>query len=453
MTTTPSSTAASRREHGTFRVRHPAEEWVTRAIPGGALLLLATVLALLCANTPLADAYFGVRDAHVGLELGPLSLDLSIGHWASDGLLAVFFFLAGLELKQEFVVGDLRSPAKALVPIAAAFGGVAVPAILYTVINLAGPAGSGGGWAIPAATDIAFAVAILALLGSSLPTALRTFLLTLAIVDDLIAITIIAIFYTSDLRLGFLALALVPLAAFWWLTNRREAWFKKHYWTAWALLLPLAVITWVLFLNSGVHATIAGVVLAFLVPTRGISEYGKQHSLSHTLEHRLRPFSSAIAVPVFAFFSAGVAVGGFTGLLEAWQSTVALGIVVGLVAGKIVGIVGTSFLLTRLTRATLDASLRWVDMLGMAAVAGIGFTVSLLVSELSFAAGDPMYDEAKVGVLTASVLAAVLGAAILLPRNRMYARRAHEAGDGDESGSAGRSPEGRDPRAGWGDVS
>ena len=274
MTTTPSSTAASRREHGTFRVRHPAEEWVTRAIPGGALLLLATVLALLCANTPLADAYFGVRDAHVGLELGPLSLDLSIGHWASDGLLAVFFFLAGLELKQEFVVGDLRSPAKALVPIAAAFGGVAVPAILYTLINLAGPAGSGGGWAIPAATDIAFAVAILALLGSSLPTALRTFLLTLAIVDDLIAITIIAIFYTSDLRLGFLALALVPLGAFWWLTNRREAWFKKHYWTAWALLLPLAVITWVLFLNSGVHATIAGVCWPSWSPPAGSPSTG-----------------------------------------------------------------------------------------------------------------------------------------------------------------------------------
>ena len=438
MTTTPSSTAALRREHGTFRVRHPAEEWVTRAIPGGALLLLATVLALLFANTPLTDAYFGVRDAHLGFELGPVSLDLSIGHWASDGLLAVFFFLAGLELKQEFVVGDLRSPAKALVPIAAAFGGVAVPAILYTVINLAGPAGSGGGWAIPAATDIAFAVAILALLGSSLPSALRTFLLTLAIVDDLIAITIIAVFYTSDLRLGFLAIAIVPLAAFWWLTNRREAWFKKHYWTAWALLLPLAILTWVLFLNSGVHATIAGVVLAFLVPTRGISEYGKQHSLSHTLEHRLRPFSSAIAVPVFAFFSAGVAVGGFSGLLDAWQSTVALGIIAGLVIGKIVGIVGTSFLITRFTSARLDSDLRWTDMIGMAAVAGIGFTVSLLVSELSFAPGDDMYDQAKVGVLTASALAAALGAAILLPRNRMYARRARESGtdaDGYDRGA------------------
>lgn len=423
--TTPSPAVL---EHGTFRRRHPLEEWVTRAVPGGALLLLATVLALLFANTPLSETYFSVRDAHLGATLGPIDLDLSIGHWAADGLLAIFFFLAGLELKQEFVVGDLRSPSKALVPIAAAVGGVAVPALIYVAVNLGGPAGSGVGWAIPAATDIAFAVAILALLGSSLPPALRTFLLTLAIVDDLIAITIIAIFYTADLRLGFLALALVPLAAFWWLTNRREAWFKKHYWTAWALLAPIALITWVLFLNSGVHATIAGVVLAFLVPVRGLSEYGRQHSLSHTLEHRLRPFSSAVAVPVFAFFSAGVAVGGVSGLLDAWQSTVALGVIVGLVLGKIVGIVGTSFLLTKLTSARLDPALRWPDMIGMAAVAGIGFTVSLLVSELSFDPSDPMHDWAKVGVLTASALAALVAAAILIPRNRMYARRRREAG-------------------------
>ncbi|ASK65722.1 Na+/H+ antiporter NhaA [Brachybacterium avium] len=416
------------REHGTYRTLRPAEAWVTRAIPGGALLLLATVLALLFANTPLSDLYFTVRDTHIGFTAGPLDLDLSIGHWAADGLLAIFFFLAGLELKQEFVVGDLHSPSKALVPIAAAFGGVAIPALLYTVINLSGPAGSGHGWAIPAATDIAFAVAILALLGSSLPPALRTFLLTLAIVDDLIAITIIAIFYTSDLRLWFLALAVIPIGLFWWLTNKREAWFKKHYWTAWALLGPLALITWVLFLNSGVHATIAGVVLAFMVPVRGISDYGKQHSLSHTLEHRLRPFSSALAVPLFAFFSAGVAVGGVSGLLNAWQSTVALGIIVGLVIGKILGIVGTSYLLTTFTKARLDPSLKWADMIGMAAVAGIGFTVSLLVSELSFQVGDDMYDWAKVGVLTASALAAVLGAVILVPRNRMYARQQRESG-------------------------
>ena len=421
-------------EHGTYREHSRLEEIVVRAVPGGALLLIATILSLIMSNSGLSELYSTVRDAHVGFTLGPLNLDLTIGHWAADGLLAVFFFLAGLELKQEFVVGDLRSPSQALVPVAAAFGGVAVPALLYTLINLGGPEGAGGGWAIPAATDIAFAVAILALLGSSLPTALRTFLLTLAIVDDLIAITIIAIFYTSDLRLGFLALAVIPVALFWLLTNKAEALFKKHYWTAWALLLPLAVITWVLFLNSGVHATIAGVVLAFMVPTRGLSPYGKQHSLSHTLEHRLRPFSSAIAVPVFAFFSAGVAVGGLTGLLDAWQSTVALGIIVGLVGGKILGIVGTSFVLTKLTSARLDPSLRWPDMLGMAAVAGIGFTVSLLVSELSFTAGDPIYDAAKVGVLTASALAAVLGAAILVPRNAMHRReQAAEGAAGNDN--------------------
>ncbi|MGP5374902.1 Na+/H+ antiporter NhaA [Brachybacterium alimentarium] len=421
-------------EHGTYREHSRLEEIVVRAVPGGALLLIATILSLIMSNSGLSELYSTVRDAHVGFTLGPLNLDLTIGHWAADGLLAVFFFLAGLELKQEFVVGDLRSPSQALVPVAAAFGGVAVPALLYTLINLGGPEGAGGGWAIPAATDIAFAVAILALLGSSLPTALRTFLLTLAIVDDLVAITIIAIFYTSDLRLGFLALAVIPVALFWLLTNKAEALFKKHYWTAWVLLLPLAVITWVLFLNSGVHATIAGVVLAFMVPTRGLSPYGKQHSLSHTLEHRLRPFSSAIAVPVFAFFSAGVAVGGLTGLLDAWQSTVALGIIVGLVGGKILGIVGTSFVLTKLTSARLDPSLRWPDMLGMAAVAGIGFTVSLLVSELSFTAGDPMYDAAKVGVLTASALAAVLGAAILVPRNAMHRReQAAEGAAGNDN--------------------
>src|SRR5699024_1046918 len=180
--------------------------------------------------------------------------------------------------------------------------------------------------------------------------------------------------------------------------------FKTRYWTAWALLGPLALITWVLFLNSGVHATIAGVVLAFLVPVRGISPYGKQHSLSHTLEHRLRPFSSAIAVPVFAFFRAAVALGGVCVLLDAWQSTVALGLIVGLVAGTILGIVCTSLAVTPFTSARLESSLKWIDMIGMAAVAGIGFTVSLLVSELSFEIGDPMYDAAKVGVLTASVL-------------------------------------------------
>ena len=259
---------------GSYKESQRISEILSKESTGGIILLVATVLALVFANSAAAEHYFGLRDTYLGADFWGLHLKLSIGHWAADGLLAVFFFLVGLELKKEFVEGDLRNPGKALVPIVAAAGGVALPALIYVLINLNSSSEALGGWAIPSATDIAFAVAVLAVIGSHLPSALRTFLLTLAIVDDLIAITIIAVFYTSDLRLWFLAVALLPMAAFWWLTNRREAWFKKHYWTAWVLLLPLALLTWALFLNSGVHATIAGVVLAFLVPAGSPSTAG-----------------------------------------------------------------------------------------------------------------------------------------------------------------------------------
>lgn len=414
-------------ERGTHREHLRVERILTQETTGGFVLLGATVLALVLANSPLADTYFQVRDAHLGFDLGSSHLDLSIGHWAADGLLAIFFFLAGLELKMEFSVGDLRSPGKALVPVVAAAGGVAVPALIFTAINVFGPPGALTGWAIPAATDIAFALAVLALLGSHLPGAVRTFLLTLAIVDDLIAILIIAIFYTGELHLAYLALAIVPIAAYRLLATRAESLFRISFGAAWLLLLPLGAITWALFLNSGVHATIAGVVLAFMVPVRARSRLGGQYSLAETFEHRFRPLSSGIAVPVFAFFSAGVGVGGTSGLLEAWESSVAIGVVVGLVCGKIIGIVGATFLVTRLRHANLDPGVRWMDLMGMAALAGIGFTVSLLVSELSFEASDPMQDHAKVGVLTASVLAAAVGAAILLPRDRHCKRMAEDA--------------------------
>lgn len=423
-------------ERGTYREYTRVERIITAESTGGLILLIATLAALILANSPAAEAYIGLRDAHLGHDFGPIHLDLSIGHWAADGLLAVFFFLAGLELKQEFVVGDLRDPGKALVPVVAAAGGVAVPALIFAGINVMGPPGALGGWAIPAATDIAFAVALLAVLAKNLPSALRTFLLTLAIVDDLIAILIIAVFYSEHLRLGFLALALIPIALFALLAYRAESLFKISLSAAWFLLLPLAVITWVLFYNSGIHATIAGVVLAFMVPVRSRSRYGSDYSLAETFEHRFRPLSSGFAVPVFAFFSAGVTVGGISGLLDAWQSTVALGVIVGLVLGKIIGIVGSTYLVTRLQHANLDPDIRWVDLLGVAAVAGIGFTVSLLVTELSFAVEDPMHDEAKIGVLTASVLAAVIGSLILVPRSRRYAAIAEsERVDADHDGT------------------
>lgn len=405
---------------GTYREYSRIEKLLTTNSMAGVLLIIGTAIALILANSGAADAYFGLRDTHLGFDLPWLHLNLSLGHWAADGLLAVFFFMVGLELKRQFVVGDLRDPGRALVPVAAAFGGVAVPALIFTLVNLNGTDGELGGWAIPAATDIAFAVAVLAIIGTHLPAALRTFLLTLAVVDDLIAITIIAVFYSTDLKLEYLAFAIVPLGLYWVLANRFEHWFKKSYTTAWILLLPLGIITWALFYNSGIHATIAGVVLAFLVPVHSKSPYGAKYSLSETFEHRFNPISTIFCVPVFAFFSAGVAVGGWSGLVEAWTSPVAIGIVLGLVLGKMLGITGTTWLVTRLKHANLDPDVKWVDLIGVAAIAGIGFTVSLLIGELSYPAGSVLQDDAKVGVLTASVVATVVGAILLVPRNAHY---------------------------------
>ncbi|NLE97276.1 MAG: Na+/H+ antiporter NhaA [Propionibacterium sp.] len=409
---------------GTYRKYSRVEEIFTTSTMSGLLLLIAAALPLIFANSGGSQLYFTVRDTFIGFDFGWLNLRLTVGQWAADGLLAIFFFMVGLELKRQFTIGDLSSRGRALVPMAAAFGGVAVPAIIYTVINWNGPDGSTAGWAIPAATDIAFAVAVLAIIGKHLPVALRTFLLTLAVVDDLIAITIIAIFYTDNLQLGYLAAAIVPMALYWFLATRREHWFQKSYLAAWVLLLPLGIITWALFYNSGIHATVAGVALAFLVPVRSkVAE----HNLSETFEHRFDPISTMFALPVFAFFSAGVAIGGWAGLVDSWTSSVALGIMFGLVVGKIIGITGTTWLITRLKGADLDPAIKWVDLAGMSAVAGIGFTVSLLIGELSFATGSPLQDHAKVGVLTASLIAAVLGTIMLTPRNRYYKRLAEAA--------------------------
>ncbi|MGV8896228.1 MAG: Na+/H+ antiporter NhaA [Rhodoglobus sp.] len=390
---------------------------------GGALLLGATVLALILANSPAAGLYETVREFTFGPEA--LHLNLSVGSWAADGLLAIFFFVVGLELKEEFVAGKLRQPSTAALPIAAAIGGVALPALIYVaVVSSAGEAGLRG-WAIPAATDIAFAVAVLAVVGRSLPPALRTFLLTLAVVDDLLAISIIAIFYTDDLEPLILLLALVPLAIFAVAVQRgvRSIW----------ILLPLGIITWGLVHASGIHATVAGVLLGFAVPviaTRkarvkvGVDSKGEPvyDGLAAHFADRWSSVSSAVAVPIFAFFAAGVAVGGATGLGEAFSDPIALGIIAGLVLGKAIGITGTTFLVTRLPGLAIDASLKWIDIIGMAFVAGVGFTVSLLVGELSFGAGSESDDHVKVGVLAGSLLAAVIGGIILHFRNRHYAR-------------------------------
>jgi NhaA family Na+:H+ antiporter len=376
---------------------------------GGILLIGAAVLALVAANV--GDTYARVRDTVVGPSA--LHLDLSLGTWASDGLLAIFFFVVGLELKREFVAGDLRDPRRAAVPIVAAVGGMVVPAAIYLAVNLGTDDGAPRGWAVPTATDIAFALAVLAVISTHLPSGLRTFLLTLAIVDDLLAISIIAFFFTNDLEVVWLLAALVPIAVFAALVQKRVR--------AWWLLMPLAVIAWGLVHASGVHATVAGVLLGFAVPVlRRDGQDGP--GLAEHLEHVFRPLSAAVAVPVFAFLSTGVAIDGWEELADALDHPITLGIVLGLVAGKTIGVFATTWLTATLTHAELDDDLSWWDVLGVAALGGIGFTVSLLIGELAFGIGSEADEHAKIGVLMGSLIAASAAAVVLRTRNRVYRR-------------------------------
>ncbi|AKS34707.1 Na+/H+ antiporter NhaA [Mycolicibacterium goodii] len=387
---------------------------------GGALLLIAALAALVWANSPWSTTYDQVSDFVVGPQ--SLHLDLSIATWAADGLLAVFFFVVGVELKREFVVGDLRDPARAALPIAAAVGGMVVPAVIFVGINIAtGHPENLAGWAVPVATDIAFALAVLAVIATHLPSALRLFLLTLAVVDDLLAIVVIAVFYTTQLSFGPLVGALVTIAVFGLAVQRG---LRSP-----LLLLPLAVVAWALMHASGVHATVAGVLLGFTVPVLG------RHAAADRMEHRLRPLSAGVAVPVFAFFAAGVTVGGLSGFGAALSHPVTYGVIAGLVIGKPVGVFSTTYLLARFTNASLDDDLAWVDVFGMALLAGIGFTVSLLIGELAFETNPVAHDDVKIAVLTGSVVAGLLATAVLLSRNAVY-RRIHEAEtlDADDDG-------------------
>jgi NhaA family Na+:H+ antiporter len=389
---------------------------------GGVLLLVAAAAALVWANSPWVQAYHAVSEFAIGPE--SLHLRLSVSAWAADGLLAIFFFVVGLELKREFVAGDLRDPARAALPIAAAIGGMIVPAAIFIGINVvAGRPENLDGWAVPIATDIAFALAVLAVLSTHLPTALRTFLLTLAVVDDLLAITVIAIFYTDHLSLGPLAFAMIPIGLFGLAVQRGI----HHWW----LLVPLAAVAWALVHASGVHATVAGVALGFTVPVLG--KHG--HPTAELFEHTLRPVSAGFAVPVFAFFAAGVTVGGWSGLGDSLLHPVTDGVIAGLVIGKPLGVWLTAFLLAKFTQATLDDDLAWRDVLGVSLLAGIGFTVSLLIGELAFDYGTMTAADVKIGVLVGSVIAGVLASLVLLSRNAAY-RRIHliETADADHDG-------------------
>ncbi|MFG2694886.1 Na+/H+ antiporter NhaA [Kitasatospora sp. NPDC048407] len=373
---------------------------------GGVLLLGAALVALIWANV-WPHAYETVR----GLTFGPsapLHLDLPLEAWVQDGLLTIFFFVAGIELKREFVAGELRTPSAALLPVVAAVCGVALPAVLYTVVNVVGN-GHPAGWAIPTATDIAFALGVLAVVGSHLPSALRAFLLTLAVVDDLIAILIIAVFYSTGITFWALGAAFVGLVLFWFLHRRGLG--------RWWVMVPLGVVIWALMHESGVHATVAGVAMGLIL--RCHREEGEEHSPGEHVEHLVRPLSAGFAVPMFALFAAGVPVSA-KALGEVFTEAAPLGILIGLLIGKSVGIFGGTWLAARYTRATLNPQLTWSDMFALATVAGIGFTVSLLISDLAFV-GDPHLAElCKEAVLVGSLTCAVVGTLLLKRRNRYY---------------------------------
>lgn len=393
---------------------------------GGILILAAAVAALVVANTGLQHWYESLRDARIGPA--SLHLDLTVGQWTADGLLAIFFFLAGLELKHEFTVGELADPRRAAVPILAAIGGMTAPAVLYVLIS---PSDVLSGWAIPTATDIAFALGVLAVAGRYLPAVLRTFLLTLAVVDDLLAIIVIALFYTSDVHLGSLVGALIAIAAFALAIRARR--LPRP--VVIVVLVCSAVAAWFLMHASGVHATVAGVLLGLSVPILGRRvrrsarhdgadaprvRRGPAPKVAHRLDSLVRPFSAGFVVPVFAFFAAGVTVGGLSGLREALVAPVTVAIMVGLVGGKIIGIMGTTLIAARLTGSPLMRTISRWDLLGVATVGGIGFTVSLLIGHLAFATNPIYTTEVQIGVLVGSVVAAVTALAILRARNRVY---------------------------------
>lgn len=389
----------------------PERGWLLRVLRletvGGLLMLGAAVIAMIWANSPWQAGYFQIVQAQIGPAA--LHLHLPLGVWAADLLLGFFFYLAGIELKHEVTHGSLSRPAQAAVPVAAAVCGMAVPAAIFVAFNL-GNSDTISGWGIPMATDIAFALALLAIMGRGLPLALRAFLLTLAVVDDLGAILVIALFYSHDFHLTSLLLALVTIGAWWVLQARRV----HGRWATWLAYVPLAALTWYFVHGSGIHATVAGVTLGLL--TRGDPEPGQEKSPAERAEHALRPFVAGVAVPVFAFMSAGTYLGGISPL-TALTAPVTLGVAAGLLVGKPIGVIGGAYLTARFTRASLNPALKWADVVAVGFLAGIGFTVSLLIAELAYAAHASYLTEAKLGIVLATGGAAIISG-ILLNRRR-----------------------------------
>ena len=409
----------------------------------GIVLLAAAIVAIVWANSVYSETYFAILDTPLTITIGDFHLEESVLDLINDGLMAIFFFVVGLEIKRELVHGDLRDPKTAALPVMAALGGMVVPALIYLAFN-AGTAASQG-WGVPMATDIAFAVGVVALLGARVPSGAKLFLLTLAIADDIGAISVIAIFYTSDLNLGFLGAAVAGLVILW-LANKVKI-------RALIFYIPMAFVVWYFTLESGVHATLAGVALGFLTPARAYftppqfdararsildqypieqnpstaqehSDYSDyevvlmiqtaQESISplNRLENNLVTWSSYAIVPLFALANAGVDFRG-TSIAESATSAVALGVALGLVLGKMAGITLFTAAAVRLGAGRLPPGTTWRHIVGLSAVAGIGFTVALFVAGLAFA--DPLFaDQAKLGIFSGSLVAGVVGSLILL---------------------------------------
>lgn len=385
------------------RVSKGQSKWLRTALQnettGGILLLAAALVAIIWASIDYSS-YSQLKE----FKFGPteINLQLSLGKWAADGLLAIFFFVAGLELKHELTHGSLRERSIAAVPIAAAIGGMVVPALIFAAFNTNQP--SSAGWGIPMATDIAFALAVLAVAGRSLPIELRAFLLTLAVVDDLGAILVIAVFYTAQLNVVSLFAAIGALALFGILQKRNVK--------GWFIYLPLAALIWYLVHESGIHATVAGVAMGLLMNLKQ----------SDRAMHAIHPISAGFAVPVFAFFTAGVFIEGVS-ITDVASSPIALGIILGLVIGKPIGVVGVAWLMARFTKASLNSNLSWWDVATIGALSGVGFTVSLLINELAFKESDQMSSMGTLAVLIASTTAAVLAVIALQIRKKAHARK------------------------------
>lgn len=375
----------------------------------GALLLLAAAAAMIIANSSWSEWYFSLSNTVIGPER--IHLDLTVATWAADGLLAIFFFVAGMELKYELVSGSLSNRANAAVPIAAALGGMVVPAVIFFTINSGTP--SANGWGIPMATDIAFALAVLGIAGRRLPIELRAFLLSLAVVDDLGAIVVIAIFYSSAIAFGYLVSAGACIAVF---AIAQRKGIRSPF-----LYLPLGIATWVLLHESGVHATIAGVALGLAMRVK--TKDSETDSPLESALDRVHPWSAGLCVPVFAFFAAGISIVDLS-IGQAFTSPASVGVMLGLVVGKPIGILGFAWLAARFTRAELSKSLFWGDVLAIGMLAGVGFTVSLLITKLAFIGDAGLDSLARLSVLMASLIAAIF--AVIALQIRKSAHLLHE---------------------------